>query len=66
MRKDLKTAETEWRGTIAGRLLPDVEWNTAKVDRCEAWITADGRIGAQIPEKWDRRKAASMNMFADF
>ena len=65
LRKDLKTAETEWKGTITGRFLPDVEWKTAKVDKCEAWITADGRIEAQIPGQWDRRKAASMNVFAD-
>ena len=66
LRKDLKSAEAEWKGTIAGRLLPDVEWKTAKVDKCEAWITPDGRIQAQIPEQWDRRKAASMNIYADY
>ena len=66
MRKDLKSAETEWKSTITGRLLPDVEWKALKVDRCEAWITADGKIGAQIPEQWDRRKAASMNVYADY
>jgi len=65
LRKDLKSAETEWKGTITGRVLPDVEWRTAKVGKCEAWITPDGRIEAQIPEDWDRRKAASMNVYAD-
>lgn len=65
LRKDLRSAEVEWKGTITGRLLPDVEWKTAKVDKCDAWITPDGRIEAQIPEQWDRRKAASMNVYAD-
>ena len=66
LRKDLKSAEAEWKSTITGRLLPDVEWKTAKVDKCEARITSDGRIEAQIPEQWDRRKAASMNVYADY
>ncbi|KAF9644207.1 hypothetical protein BDM02DRAFT_3122257 [Thelephora ganbajun] len=65
LRKDLGGAEAEWKSTITGRFLPDVEWRTAKVDKCETWITADGRIKAQIPEQWDRRKAASVNVYAD-
>lgn len=64
--KDLRSAEIEWKGTITGRFLPDVEWKTAKVDKCEAWITPDGRIEAQIPEQWDRRKAANMNVYATY
>ena len=65
LRKDLRSAEIEWKGTLAGRLLPDVEWKTAKVDKCEVWITVDGRIEAQIPEQWDRRKAAgSVKVYA--
>jgi len=65
LRKDLKSAETEWKSTVTGRFMPDVEWRTAKVDKCEAWITPDGGIVAQIPEHWDRRRAASMNVYAD-
>ena len=66
LRKDLRSAEMEWKDTIAGRLLPDVEWQTTKMDKCEVWITADGRIEAQIPEQWDRRKAASsVNIYVD-
>ena len=65
LRKDLKSAEAEWKGTITGRFMPDVEWKTAKVDKCEAWITPNGGIVAQIPEHWDRRRAASMNVYAD-
>ena len=64
IRKDLRSAEVEWKRTITGRVLPDVEWRPAKVDKCEVWITPDGRIEAQIPERWDRRKAASMNVYA--
>lgn len=56
LRKDLRSAEMEWKGTITGRFLPDVEWRAAKVDKCEAWITPDGGIEAWIPERWDRRK----------
>ena len=55
-RRDLESGEAVWRGTITGRFLPEVEWKIAKVDRCEVWITSDGRIEAQIPEEWDRRK----------
>jgi len=65
LRKDLRSAEVEWKGTITGRVLPDIEWRTARVDKCEAWITRDGGILAQIPEQWDRRRAASMNVYAD-
>lgn len=65
LRKDLKSAEAEWKGTMTGRFLPDVEWKAAKVDKCEARITPEGRIEARIPERWDRRKAASMNVYAD-
>ena len=58
-RKDLGTAEAEWRDTITGRFLPEVEWRTEKVGTCDAWITPDGGIEARIPEQWDRRNAAS-------
>jgi len=65
LRRDLRSAEVEWKRTITGRVLPDVEWRPAKVDKCEVWITADGRIEAQIPQRWDRRKAASANVYSD-
>ena len=65
LRQDLRRAEIEWKATITGRVLPDVEWRAARVEHCEAWITPDGRIVAQIPEQWDRRKAANMNVYAD-
>jgi hypothetical protein len=66
LRKDLRSAEIEWKDTIAGRMLPDVEWRPAKVDKCEAWITADGGVEARIPERWDHRKAASsINIYAN-
>lgn len=63
-RQDLRSAEFEWRETVAGRLLPEVDWRPARVDRCDARITMDGRIEAQIPEQWDRRAAANMNIYA--
>ena len=63
LRKDLRSGEKEWKGTVTGRLFPDVEWNIARVNRCEAWVTSDGRVEALIPEQWDRRNAASMNIY---
>jgi len=63
MRKDLESGEDDWKETVVGRLLPDVNWNIARVDKCEAWITPDGRIEALIPEQWDRREAASKDIY---
>ena len=62
-RKDLESGQKDWKNTLTGRSLPDVNWNIARVDKCEAWITPDGRIEALIPEKWDRREAASKNIY---
>ena len=64
-RRDLRSAEIEWRCTIAGRLGPQVEWIPADVDICTTLVAADGWIEAQIPERWDRREAASMNIEAE-
>jgi len=63
LRRDLKSAETEWKSTVTGRFMPDVEWKTGRVDKCDAWVTKNGGIVAQIPEHWDRRRAASMNVY---
>ena len=63
---DLRRAEVEWKRTTTGRFLPDVEWIPAKVDKCEAWITADGRIEAVIPEEWDRREVVSRDTYVSF
>ena len=63
LRKDWRIAEAEWRCTVTGRWSPDVEWKTARVDKCEAWINADGIIEARIPEQWDRRKPVSVNIY---
>ena len=65
-RQDLRTAECEWRATIAGRLLPEIEWEPFGVDSCDVRIARDGRIEATIPEDWDRREMASMNLYATY
>lgn len=65
-RMDLRKAEVEWKRTITGRFLPDIEWIPANVDKCEAWITPDGRIEAVIPEEWDRREAVSRDTYVSF
>lgn len=63
-RQDLRSGEKEWKDTVTGRFLPDVDWNIARVDKCEAWNTPDGmRIEALIPEHWDSREAASKNIY---
>ena len=64
-KKDLRSAEKEWKNTMTGRCLPEVEWITARVDKCEAWFTSDGRIKAVIPDRWDRRKAAARGTCAE-
>lgn len=61
-KKDLRSAEAKWKNTVTGRFLQDVEWQPAYVNKCDAWITADGRIQAQIPVQWDRRMAADMDV----
>lgn len=64
-RKDLRSAEDEWMRTLTGRYLPDVLWVTANVGGCDVWTTTDGKaLVAQIPEHWDRREAASMDVYA--
>jgi hypothetical protein len=64
-RKDLRSAEKEWKDTVTGRCLPEVEWMVARVDKCEAWFTSDGRVKAVIPHRWDRRKAAAKETYAE-
>lgn len=57
--KDWRSVEEQWKSTTTGRSLPDVEWRPSKlVKRCEIWITRDGRIVAEVPEGWDKDKAA--------
>ena len=65
-KKDLRSAEIEWMETVTGRVLPAVYWMPERVDKCQVCITPDGRVVARIPKQWDRRKAASMNIEADF
>lgn len=65
-KKDLRSAEVEWRSTITGRILPKVQWEPTIVNKCEVWITPEGRIEALIPAQWDRRMVASMDIEADY
>ena len=64
-REGLRGAE-EWTGTLVGRFLPKVEWGVANVEDCDAWITADGRVEAQIPEQWYHREAASPDIYEEY
>jgi len=56
--KDPRGAEMEWKETVAGRLLPDVQWRPVKGDKCDVWITENWTIEGRFPEQWDRREVA--------